>query len=80
MEKGAVDILGSIENKYILTYIDYYSSYLAAVDLSDISAHNIVRVLHAIFSRFGYPEEMVSNNGKQFESQEFSSIFESLWN
>ena len=30
-KKGAVDIVGPIENRYILTYIDYYSSYPEAV-------------------------------------------------
>ena len=45
--------------------------------VSDISAHNIVRVLHAIFSRFGYPEEIVSDNGKQFVSQEFQVFLSS---
>ena len=57
----------SIENRYILTYIEYYSSYPEAVVVSDISAHNIVRVLHAIFSRLGYPEEIVSDNSSIFE-------------
>ena len=76
-KKGAVDIVSPIENRYIVTYIDYYSSYPEALVVSDISANNIVRMLHAIFSRFGYPEEIVSDNGKQFVSQEFQVFLSS---
>ena len=52
-KKGADDIVGPIENKYIVTYIDYYLSYPEAIIVSDISAKNkVFKVLHAIFSRF----------------------------
>ena len=78
-KKGAVYIVGPIENRYIFTYIDYYSSYSEAVVMSDISAHNIVRILHAIFSRFGNPEEIVSDNRKQFVSQEFQVFLRRLY-
>jgi hypothetical protein len=49
-KKGAVDILGPIDDKYIVTYIDYYTSYLEAVVVTDISSQNIIRVLSSIFS------------------------------
>ena len=73
--KGAVDLVGSIDgNKYILTYIDYYSSYPEACILKEISSRKVIKVLTDIFSRFGYPEEIVSDNGKQFTSTEFEAF------
>jgi transposase InsO family protein len=76
-KKGAVDIVGPIDDKYIVTYIDYYSSYPEAVVVTDISSQNIIRVLSLIFSRFGYPEEIVSDNGKQFVSSKFQIFLKS---
>ncbi|CAB4018642.1 Transposon Tf2-9 poly, partial [Paramuricea clavata] len=73
----AVDIVGPIDDKYIVTYIDYYSSYPEAVVVTDISSQNIIRVLSSIFYRFGYPEEIVSDNGKQFVSSKFQIFLKS---
>lgn len=61
--KGGVDIVGPIEDKYLVTFIDYYSSFPEVVITRDISAKNIVRILSDIFARHGYPEEIVSDNG-----------------
>ena len=44
-KKGAVDIVGPIDDKYIVTYIDYYSSYPEAVVVTDISSQNIIKKL-----------------------------------
>ena len=42
MLKGAVDILRPIDNKYLVTYIDYYSSFPEAAITRDISSKSIV--------------------------------------
>ena len=63
--------MGPIGNKYLITFIDYYSSFPEVMITQDISSANIVRVLKDIFARFGLPEEIVSDNGPQFVSKEF---------
>ena len=63
--------MGPIGNKYLITFIDYYSSFPEVMITRDISSANIVRVLKDIFARFGLPEEIVSDNGPQFVSKEF---------
>ena len=73
-EKGAIDIVGPIGNKYLITFIDYYSSFPEVMITRDISSANIVRVLKDIFARFGLPEEIVSDNGPQFVSKEFETF------
>ena len=75
--KGAVDLVGPIDGKYILTYIDYYSSYPEACVLKEITSREVIKALADIFSRFGYPEELVSDNGKQFTSAEFEAFLKS---
>lgn len=75
--KGAVDIVGPINGKFILTYIDYYSSYPEAYVLREITSRDVIKVLTDIFARFGFPEEIVSDNGKQFVSAEFENFLKS---
>ena len=75
--KGAVDIVGLIDNKYLATYIDYYSSFPEVAITRDITSKSIVKILMNIFARHGYPEEIVSDNGPQFISQEFRRFLSS---
>ena len=72
--KGAVDIVGPIESKYLVTYIDYYSIYPEVAITRDITSKNIICILMNIFSRHGFPEEIVSDNCRQFVSQEFEQF------
>lgn len=72
--KGAVDIVGPVNGKFILTYIDYYTSYPEAHILRQITSREVIRVLTDIFARFGFPGELVSDNGKQFVSAEFENF------
>ena len=66
-----------MDSKYILTYIDYYSSYPEACILKEITSREVITALTNIFARFGYPEELVSDNGKQFISAEFETYLKS---
>ena len=75
--KGAMYVVGPIDGKYILTYIDYYSSYPEKCVLKEITSREVIKALTDIFSRFGYPEENVSDNGKQFTSAEFEAFLKS---
>jgi len=72
-----VDLVGPIDGKYILTYSDYYSSYPQACNLKEITSREVIKALADIFSRFGHPEEIVSDNGKQFTSAEFEAFLNS---
>ena len=75
--KGAVDLVGPVNGKFILTYIDYYSSYPEAYMLKEIPSREVIKALTDIFARFGFPEELVSDNGKQFISDEFAAFLKS---
>ena len=75
--KGAVDLVEPIDGKYILTYIDSYSSYPEARILKEITSREVIKALTDMFARFGYSEELVSDNGKQFISAEFEAYLKS---
>ena len=69
-----MDLVGPADGKFILTYTDYYSSYPEAYILKEITSREVIKALTDIFARFGFPEELVSDNGKQFISEEFEAF------
>lgn len=66
-----MDLVGPIQNSYILTFADYYTSYPEAVVTTDISAATVIRELTEMFAWFGYPMELATDNGSQFVGQVF---------
>ncbi|UYV76796.1 K02A2.6-like, partial [Cordylochernes scorpioides] len=66
--KLGIDIVGPIGHHYVLTVIDYFSSYPEAMIIEDISSKTIIKKLMEIFARHGYPHEVVADNGLQFVS------------
>ena len=75
--KGAVDLDAPVDGKIILTYTDYYSSYPEAYILKEITSRDFIKALTDVFARFGFPEELVSDNGEQFISKEFKAFLKS---
>ncbi|XP_051973262.1 uncharacterized protein K02A2.6-like [Xyrauchen texanus] len=72
--KIGVDLVGPIQNVYILTVIDYYTSYPEAVVIDDITSKTVTKEMMKIFARFGYPLEVVTDNGKQFVGNVFEAF------
>lgn len=58
MEKLGIDPIGLIHSWYILTVMDYYTSYPEAIVFSDISQTDIGELME-IFACFGNPLEVV---------------------
>ena len=80
-EKIALDLTGPSEktnNKILLTIIDYYSRYPFACVVSSGSSEQIIGKLIEVFSKFGFPSELVTDNGTCFTSQTFADFLASL--
>ena len=58
---------------YLLT-IDYFSRYPEVIKLSSTTSSSIIKALKSIFSRHGIPETLMSDNGPQYTSQEFTDF------
>jgi Integrase zinc binding domain/Integrase core domain len=71
--------LFTFENKQYMVLVDGFSHHLEIDHLPDISSKTVVRKLKVHFSRFGCPEELKSDNAKQFRSDEFDR-FAKDWN
>lgn len=58
---------------YLLT-VDYYSKWPEVKKLDNLSSSNVLTYLKKQFSRFGYINELVTDNGPQFPSAEFKKF------
>ncbi|XP_020906409.1 uncharacterized protein K02A2.6 [Exaiptasia diaphana] len=58
---------------YLLT-IDNFSSYFVLRKLSSTRSSDVINKLKVIFSEFGIPRKVISDNGPQYSSQEFANF------
>ena len=71
----AVDIIGPLARpsatgkKYILTVVDYATRYPEAIPLSNIQADTVADALLRVFTRVGFPQEILSDQGTQFTAE-----------
>ena len=56
----------------MLVIIDSHSKWIEAIPLRSPTTSTTVDALRLFFASFGLPEEIVSDNGPQFTSQDFS--------
>ncbi|XP_049271651.1 uncharacterized protein K02A2.6-like [Rhipicephalus sanguineus] len=69
-----IDYAGPICGKMILVVVDAHTKWLEAVPLSHASTETTINCLRGIFSRFGIPRTIVSDNGTQFSSHDFEEF------
>lgn len=74
-QKVAIDFVGPLQlstngNKYLLTVKDCFTRWIEAFPTPDMTASTVARVLQReIFSRFGLPEQVHSDQGTAFTSE-----------
>ena len=69
-----VDFAGPISNQMYFVIVGVYSKYTEFIKMSSTTSEATINVLRCVFSRFGYPETLVSDNGPQFSSSNFSKF------
>lgn len=70
--------LFEFKNANYLLCVDYYSKYPEIVKLPSLKSSATITALKSIFARHGIPDEVVSDNGPQFSSAEFTN-FSKVW-
>jgi len=71
----AIDIIGPLPvyqesgNRFILTVLDLCTHYPEANPLKQHTAANVAQALGTVFSRFGFPQEILSDQGSDFMSE-----------
>ncbi|KAI2648671.1 Retrovirus-related Pol polyprotein [Labeo rohita] len=84
MERIRVDILGPFPvteagNRFVLVAMDYFKKWPEAYAVPDQSASTSAqRLVDEMFTRFGVPDELHSDQGRNFESRLFSEVCQRL--
>jgi transposase InsO family protein len=74
-ERVAIDLVGPLSppsergHQYILTIVDYATRYLEAIPLKQITTPVVAEALITVYSRVGFPKEVLSDLGTQFVSE-----------
>jgi hypothetical protein len=69
-----IDYAGPFQGKMFLICVDAYSKWPEVIRTEDTTTVGTILKLAEIFSRFGLPEQLVSDNGPQFTSEEFKKF------
>ena len=66
--------LYELEGKHYIVIVDYYSNFIETTPLEDLHTKSVVRLLKASIARYGIMDELVSDNGPQYASDEFKQF------
>ncbi|CAF4638013.1 unnamed protein product, partial [Rotaria sp. Silwood2] len=69
-----LDFMGKFMGLYFLIIVDAYSKWLEVVTMHNPSTKSTVDALSSLFARYGLCETIVSDNGTQFTSTEFTEF------
>jgi len=76
-ERLHVDYAGPFMNYNFLILVDAHSKWPEIIPTKSTTSTTTVNILRDIFSRFGLPRILVSDNGPQFKSYEFGKFLKS---
>ena len=57
-----------------LVAVDYFSRYFETIKLKSTTLSSVIEALKSIFSRYGIPKTVISNNGPQYSSYKFANF------
>ena len=69
-----VDFAGPFRGRTYLLITDVHSKWPEITEMSSTTASRTVDELHKLFSSYGLPEQILSDNGPQFVSEEFAAF------
>ena len=71
----AIDVLGPLPSREnLLVVVDYYSRFFEVVIMHSTTSRKMIEALTPIFTRYGYPFSLKSDNAPQFVSKEFENF------
>ena len=79
----AMDMIGPLDrtnsgNKYILVVCDYATRYPAAIPLRNIDAETTSEAMVEVFTRYGIPREVLTDQGSNFMAELMQRVLELL--
>ena len=69
-----IDFAGPLKGKMYFVLVDAHSKWPEVVEMQTTTAEKTIQVLRRMFAAYGLLEQVVSDNGSQFTSQEFAEF------
>ena len=66
--------IGNVAGKPHVVVVDYYSFFIYKKPMPDMSSETLVLALKTIFSKSGVPDISITDNGRQYCSEEFKEF------
>jgi len=66
--------LCELDGRSLLVVCDYYSNFVEVEKITTVNTSSVSKVLKMLFSRYGVPDQLVTDNGQQFSSHEFQQF------
>ncbi|KAG6442304.1 hypothetical protein O3G_MSEX002317 [Manduca sexta] len=70
-----IDYAGPFIDHYFLIVVDAYTKWLEVIPTKTMTASSTVKILKKLFTTFGLPVTIVSDNGRQFRSEEIQQFY-----
>ena len=64
--------LCELRGRTLLVIVDYYSGYIEVDSLKQTTSRSVIKSMKQMFSRYGTPDILVTDNGPQYASEEFA--------
>lgn len=75
--KVGIDLC-EFQGRTLVVLVDYHSNFIEVERITKLTTSGVSKVLMTMFSRYGVPDQVMSDNGPQFSSAEFRS-FATQW-
>ena len=69
-----VDLAGSFQGKMYFIIVDAHSKWPEVIPMSTTKSNETIAELRRLFAAHGLPQQLVSDNGPQFISDEFATF------
>ena len=71
--KVGVDLC-ELNRRTLQVIVDYFSNFIEVDRINKATTSGVTKVLKVVFSRYGVPDQVISDNGPQFASSEFTTF------
>ena len=69
-----VDFAGPLQGKMYFVIVDAHSKWPEVFEMASTTSKKTIDILRYVFAQYGLPDQLVSDNGPQFTSDEFQQF------
>ena len=71
-----LDYAGAYHNEMFLIIVDSFSKWIDVIPSSSATSDETIKKLRIVFTNFGLPEQIVTDNGSALTSKEFETFLQ----